>query len=35
LEAWRQVLEIDPSNRIARENLEARGAAPGGPAQKE
>jgi Tfp pilus assembly protein PilF len=35
IDTWRRVLEIEPANRFARENLEARGAAPGGPAQKE
>jgi Flp pilus assembly protein TadD len=35
LEVWHRVLEIDPTNAMARANLEARGAAPDGSRRKE
>jgi len=35
LEVWRAVLDLDPANRIARENLTARGQNPDEPARKE
>ncbi len=35
LEVWRQVLGLDPANRVARENLAARGQSPDEPARKE
>ncbi len=35
LEVWRQVLGLDPANRVARENLAARGQNPDEPARKE